>query len=109
MDAMSPGDFSMAKIPRVRFWRRAALLVAAAFALGAVSAPDLDATETPAAEALELFARDVLPVLVETCQKCHGPDKQENDLRLDSPEAAVRGGASGAVIVPGKPNESLLV
>ena len=39
-------------------------------------------------EALELFEREVRPILVDTCQKCHGPDKQESDLRLDSREAA---------------------
>jgi hypothetical protein len=59
--------------------------------------------------ALEVFERDVRPVLVESCQKCHGPEKQESDLRVDSREALLKGGASGAAIVPGKPLESLLV
>lgn len=59
--------------------------------------------------AIELFEREVRPVLVESCQKCHGAQKQESDLRLDSRDAILRGGASGAAIVPGKPEESLLV
>src|SRR5690606_627405 len=34
------------------------------------------------------FARDVRPVLSNTCFKCHGPDVQKGKLRLDSREAA---------------------
>src|SRR6185503_8440330 len=51
----------------------------------------------------------VRPVLVENCQKCHGPAKQWNGLRLDSREALLRGGDSGPAIVPGKPDESRLI
>ncbi|HEY1786208.1 MAG TPA: DUF1549 domain-containing protein, partial [Pirellulales bacterium] len=60
-------------------------------------------------EDLRFFETDVRPVLVEHCHKCHGPKKQEAGLRLDSQEAALKGGDNGPVIVPGKPDESLLV
>ncbi len=67
----------------------------------------------PAAEdsraALDHFEREVRPILVDTCQKCHGPEKQESDLRLDSREAALKGGISGPAIVPGDPAKSLLI
>ena len=49
------------------------------------------------------------PLLVESCQKCHGADKQQGGLRLDSRAAVLKGGDTGAAIVLGKPNESLLV
>jgi len=63
----------------------------------------------PDAEQIRFFESKVRPVLVENCFKCHGPDKQKAGLRLDSRAAAVAGGALGAAVVPGKPEDSLLV
>ena len=63
----------------------------------------------PTAEQLRFFETNVRPVLVEHCQKCHGDKKQWGGLRLDSREAVMRGGDTGAAIVPGKPKESLLI
>lgn len=54
------------------------------------------------------FAKDIQPIFAENCYKCHGPDQQENGLRLDSKEAALKGGERGKPILPGKPGESLL-
>ena len=65
--------------------------------------------EKPTAEQLRFFETNVRPVLVEHCQKCHGDKKQWGGLRLDSREALMRGGDSGAAIVPGKAKESLLI
>jgi hypothetical protein len=58
---------------------------------------------------IEFFEQHVRPILATRCQKCHGLDKQESDLRLDSAAAALKGGVYGAAVVPGKPDESLLV
>jgi hypothetical protein len=56
------------------------------------------------------FARDVEPILKERCLSCHGPKKQKSGFRLDSREAALRGGDSGAAtIVVGKSAESPLI
>src|SRR5437899_375697 len=35
------------------------------------------------------FAKDIQPILEQTCIKCHGPEKQKGKLRLDSKEAAM--------------------
>ena len=51
------------------------------------------------------FARDIRPVLSNTCFKCHGPGTAKGGLRLDERERAIKKGA----IVPGKPDESTLV
>src|SRR5262249_49613189 len=54
------------------------------------------------------FVRDVQPIFKAHCLSCHGPDKQRGGLRLDT-KAALQGGDTGAVIVPGNSQESLLV
>ncbi len=52
------------------------------------------------------FARDVQPILRRNCYGCHGPAMQQSGLRFDDAEAALKGGYSGAAIVPGKSAES---
>ncbi len=58
---------------------------------------------------VELFELHVRPVLVAHCVKCHGDAKQEGALRLTKLEELLRGGDSGPAIVPGKPDESLIL
>ncbi|HKI17723.1 MAG TPA: PSD1 and planctomycete cytochrome C domain-containing protein, partial [Isosphaeraceae bacterium] len=57
----------------------------------------------------EFFEARVRPILVMHCQECHGPEKQKGGLRLDERNAMLRGGEAGRVVVPGKPEESLLI
>src|SRR6185369_4809646 len=63
----------------------------------------------PTAEQVRFFETAVRPLLVEHCQKCHGADKQQAGLRLDSRDGVMTGGDTGAAIVPGNPDESLLI
>ena len=62
-------------------------------------------------EATAFFESRIRPVLVEHCYKCHsGRTKSpKGGLRLDSREALLRGGGNGPAIVPGKPDDSLLI
>ncbi len=74
----------------------------------------LSLAAAPAAWALspqetEFFEKSVRPVLSEHCIKCHGPEKQKSELRLDSRAAVLKGGDNGPVVVPGKPDESDLI
>ncbi len=55
------------------------------------------------------FETRIRPVLVQRCFECHGRDQAKNALRVDSREALVKGGDSGAAIVPGDASKSLLV
>ena len=41
---------------------------------------------------LEYFEKQVRPILAARCHECHGPEKQESDLRLDSVSSALAGG-----------------
>lgn len=62
-----------------------------------------------AAEREDHFERHVRPLLIERCHKCHAGDEAKGGLRLDSRTAALKGGDTGAAIVAGKPEESLLL
>src|SRR5262249_6925836 len=59
--------------------------------------------------AVEAFEKSVRPVLSANCFTCHGAEKQKAGLRLDSRQAMLTGGDSGPAIVPGHPEESLLI
>ena len=59
--------------------------------------------------AVEFFETQVRPVLAANCFECHGPKKQESDVRLDSREAMMIGNSDGPVVVPGDPDRSRLV
>ena len=55
------------------------------------------------------LAREVGAILVDKCVSCHGPDQKKGGLDLSRRAIALKGGKSGAAIVPGSPDESLLV
>ena len=74
-----------------------------------VAPPAGAATPEPLPEQVKFFEEKVRPILAENCYKCHGSEHQKGKLRLDLREMALAGGESGAVIVPGQPNQSLLV
>ena len=57
----------------------------------------------------KFFLENIRPVLFETCLKCHGPEKSENGLRVDTRTALIDGGETGEAIVPEKPEASLLL
>ena len=55
------------------------------------------------------FARHIYPVLDTKCVACHGTNKEQGGLRLDSYESLMTGGKDGIVIVPRHPDGSLLL
>jgi mono/diheme cytochrome c family protein len=59
-------------------------------------------------DAQEFFETKVRPVLANNCLACHGASKM-GGLRLDSRQGLVAGGTDGPVIVPGHPEESVLI
>ena len=56
----------------------------------------------------EFFEKNIRPVLADRCFSCH-TNLKSGGLRLDSRQNILRGGNEGAVIVLGKPEESLLI
>lgn len=55
------------------------------------------------------YAQRITPALDAKCVVCHGSGTEKGGLRLDSYGNAMRGGKDGAVIVPGKPEASMLL
>jgi mono/diheme cytochrome c family protein len=49
----------------------------------------------PAAKKQVDFTRDIQPIFAKNCLKCHGPDKQKSEFRLDQFDSILRGGNSG--------------
>ncbi len=70
--------------------------------------------EKPTPKEIAFFEKKIRPVLVAHCYQCHSEkafqaSNLKGELRLDNRAAALKGGESGAAIVPGKPSESLLL
>src|SRR5712692_11854890 len=85
---------------RVR-WCPAAALVVCCCCAAAASAG--------AAEEMLAFEREIAPILAARCVKCHGGEKLEAGLDLRRRSTLLAGGDSGPALVPGKPDESLLI
>ena len=69
--------------------------------------PCLTANDTTS-EGVELFEKSIRPALIEHCQRCHGKEKQQANLRLDSRQGWLTGGDNGTAIEPGDVGSLLL-
>ena len=89
--------------------RRLPCLVALALAVALLSRLSHAAEPTP--EQAKFFTEKVRPVLKENCYSCHShaAKKSRGGLMLDARESLLKGGDTGPAIVPGKPDESLLL
>ena len=93
------------------------VLFASLFVLGIMHAATCFAFDTDDTEKADFFENKIRPVLIEHCYKCHSAPKAKgkNDevakggLYVDTREGLRAGGESGAAVVPGKPDESLLI
>jgi hypothetical protein len=73
--------------------------VAAALARGPAAAPVAGPVD---------FDRDVQPILAVSCVRCHDAATTDGDLRLDTRQGLLAGGASGPAVVPGDGKSSRL-
>lgn len=60
-------------------------------------------------QAGQFFEAKVRPLLAENCYRCHAGRQRKGGLRLDSREGMLQGGESGPAVVPGHPEDSLLI
>jgi hypothetical protein len=89
-------------------WPFAALLAGCWF-VGPAALPARAADDLPPAKQAEFFEKSVRPILVERCLECHNAEKHRGGLRLDSRAAMMKGGDTGPVMVPHKPDESRFI
>lgn len=98
-------------MPRVPI--RLAVVWVAAFSCLLTASVTAQAEEPSAgkitAEDRDFFEKKVRPLLVKRCFECHDGTKTKGGLSLASANGWKTGGDSGPAIVPGKPDESLLI
>lgn len=93
---------------RTRLYPRIALCLVALAGPGFRPVMADDAKPEAAAKRLT-FEDDVVPILEARCFKCHGTENRKGGLDLRRRFRMEAGGDSGAALVPGKPDESLLI
>ena len=54
------------------------------------------------------FDKDITPIFKSSCTGCHGASVKMKGVNLSSEDSTLKGGESGPVVVPGKPDESIL-
>ena len=80
--------------------------IAAAMSISTCIAANVE----PTAEQLGFFEAKIRPLLVENCYTCHSADTNaQGGLRVDDRNGLLAGGNRGAAVVPGKPEESILL
>ncbi len=112
----------MPSLPTSNFWHpsfcnavQIVLLIVVASASSPIfgqssAVPSDDTIDAPiSADEVKHFETAIRPALIEHCIKCHGDAKQEGGLRLDSRDAALKGGDSGSAVVPGDIEQSLIL
>jgi len=71
-------------------------------------APALQVTRSAGGETVS-FANEIAGVLARQCASCHGTMRPRENFSLATFQGLLKGGDGGPVIVPGNPDESLLV
>ena len=100
-------------LTNVRLLRAYAVIALCAIAVWSVD-NDLLAQEPIEIKTIEReepvdFEREILPILRRSCLACHNATDAESDFVAESPAEMIQGGLQGPAIVPGKPDESLLL
>ena len=89
-------------------WRR----LGPALLLGAALLHPASAGATrvaPSSEQAQFFEKQVRPVLLARCTACHGAQRAQGKLRLDTRAGFERGGDSGSLVDSAVPEKSLLL
>jgi len=99
--SMPPGDVKLSdeEIGLIRLW----------IDKGAKGAEEPAVVSSKRAATDLVSEHEVLPIFQLRCTGCHGKRRQEGGLDLRTQASRLKGGKSGPALVPGKPEESLLM
>jgi cytochrome c len=87
-----------------------ALAVTALAGTAFIAASSKAAQSNPPVEGTpQYYTEHVQPILQANCYRCHAGLNHRGGLQLDTREGLMHGGKDGSVIVPGHPEQSLLV
>jgi len=89
--------------------RFAGLLLGGAIVALAATAALAGSGSAPSEEGIVFFENKIRPLLHTHCVECHGEQRAESGLRLDTYPSIIAGGNSGAPVVAGAPDQSLLI
>jgi hypothetical protein len=87
-------------------------LLAGPFLAGSLAlavSPEIAQKLPPAANRPVDFVKDIQPLFENSCLKCHAKGKEKGGFSLETREAFLRGGDTGAGAIVGKGRESLVV
>ena len=74
------------------------------FVFGLILFPAL-AAEDPS----KFFDKQVAPILKKRCLGCHNEELKDGDISFADRDSLLKGGKHGPTIVPGKPQDSVLI
>ncbi len=89
-------------------WAAVALLCGRFAAFAKMTPEQTAKLPAPSAHSVN-FSSEIRPILEASCMKCHGRGKSNGGFSIETRESFLKGGDTGAAIVTGKSEESLLI
>ena len=75
----------------------------------AQASPQVETPTQTATTSMVSFAKDILPIFENSCNKCHGVEQVKEGLDMRTYETLMAGSFNGSVVTPGSANDSFLV
>jgi len=94
--------------PSLRRWLFCLFVASSPCARAALTSEQVAQLPPPAGHTVN-FTREIKPILEASCIKCHGRGRAKGDFRIDSRETLLKGGESGAAVIPGRSAGSRLI
>ncbi|MSU62248.1 MAG: DUF1549 domain-containing protein [Pedosphaera sp.] len=89
-------------------WAILALLCGQFASLAKMTPEQTAKLPTPALHSVN-FSSEIKPILEASCMKCHGRGKSKGGFSIETRETFLKGGDTGAAIVSGRSEESLMI